>query len=327
MFTKFKSFIVRHKSSRYAYDVYFFLITLTLFTLGFLVPKEKKYVPDKLLKNQYEFNVTKLKKFKKHSIEFTDEQINNNDFVLEWSKKTLTQVYKKGTVLREFFSHIPKKMNEINTVDKKYIFISILLPIALRGNELVLEERELIKDAFISNNLSEIEYFSKRYKIKDYKKINFAKLSVKQVEEIKSKLLIKVNKIPISMILAQAIIESGWGSSRFAKEGNALFGEWTWQKGIGIKPKEKLDANYAVKNFSNISASLNSYILNLNRHEAYNEMRNYRNKKYKNGDPVTGYETANFLSGYAEIGYQYVTKVKDMIRFNKLERFENLVLK
>ena len=323
MFTKFKSFIVRHKSSRYAYDLYFFLITLTLFILGFLVPKDKKPDPDQLLQKQYEFNVTKLKK---HSIEFTDEQINNNDFVLEWSKKTLTQVHKKGTVSREFFNHIPKKMNEINTVDKKNIFISILLPIALRGNELVLEEREFIKDAISSNDLSQIEYFSKRYKIKDYKKINFAKLSVKQVEEIKSKLLIKVNKIPISMILAQAIIESGWGSSRFAKEGNALFGEWTWQKGIGIKPQEKLDANYSVKNFSNISASLNSYILNLNRHEAYNEMRNYRNKKYRNGDPITGYEAANFLSGYAEIGYQYVTKVKDMIKFNKLERFENLVL-
>ena len=323
MLTKFKSFIVRHKSSRYAYDLYFFLITLTLFILGFLVPKDKKFDPDQLLKKQYEFNLTKLKK---HSIEFTDEQINNNDFVLEWSKKTLTQVHKKGTVSREFFNHIPKKMNEINTVDKKNIFISILLPIALRGNELVLEEREFIKDAISSNDLSQIEYFSKRYKIKDYKKINFAKLSVKQVEEIKSKLLIKVNKIPISMILAQAIIESGWGSSRFAKEGNALFGEWTWQKGIGIKPQEKLDANYAVKNFSNISASLNSYILNLNRHEAYNEMRNYRNKKYRNGDPITGYEAANFLSGYAEIGYQYVTKVKDIIKSNKLKRFENLVL-
>ena len=323
MFTKFKSFIIGHNSSRYAYDLYFFLITLTLFILGFLVPKDKKPDPDQLLQKQYEFNVTKLKK---HSIEFTDEQINNNDFVLDWSKKTLTQVHKKGTVSREFFNHIPKKMNEINTVDKKNIFISILLPIALRGNELVLEEREFIKDAISSNDLSQIEYFSKRYKIKDYKKINFAKLSVKQVEEIKSKLLIKVNKIPISMILAQAIIESGWGSSRFAKEGNALFGEWTWQKGIGIKPQEKSDANYAVKNFNNISASLNSYILNLNRHEAYNEMRNYRNKKYRNGDPITGYEAANFLSSYAEIGYQYVTKVKDMIKFNKLERFENLVL-
>ena len=326
MFTKFKSFIIRHFKSKYPLDFYFFFITLTLFTLGFLVPKDRNNNQDYLLKKQYEDNVTNSKKLKKYNIEFTGDQINNNDFVLQWSKKILTQVQKKGTVPREFFNHIPNKMNEINTVDKKNIFISILLPIALRGNELVLEERELIKDAFNSNNLSQIEYFSKRYKIKDYKKINFALLNEKQLEEIRSILLIKVNKIPISMILAQAIIESGWGSSRFAKEGNALFGEWTWQKGIGIKPQEKLDANYSVKNFNNISASLNSYILNLNRHDAYNEMRSYRNKKYRNGDSITGYEAANFLSGYAEIGYQYVTKVKDMIKFNKLERFENLVL-
>ena len=326
MFTKFKSFIIRHLSSKYAPDFYFFFITLTLFTLGFLVPKDKNTNQDYLLKKQYENNVTNSKKLKKYSIEFTGDQINNNDFVLQWSKKILTQVQKKGTVPREFFNHIPNKMNEINTVDKKNIFISILLPIALRGNELVLEERKLIKDALNSNDLYQIEYFSKRYKIKGYKKINFVQLSDKQLEEIRSILLIKVNKIPISMILAQAIIESGWGSSRFAKEGNALFGEWTWQKGIGIKPQEKLDANYSVKNFNNISASLNSYILNLNRHEAYNEMRSYRNKKYINGDSITGYEAANFLSGYAEIGYQYVTKVKDMIKFNKLERFENLVL-
>jgi len=326
MFTKFKSFIIRHLSSKYAPDFYFFFITLTLFTFGFLVPKDKNTNQDNLLKKQYENNVTNSKKLKKYSIEFTGDQINNNDFVLQWTKKILTQVQKKGTVPREFFNHIPNKINEINIVDKKNIFISILLPIALRGNELVLEERELIKDAVNSNDLSQIEYFSKRYKIKGYKKINFVQLSDKQLEEIRSILLIKVNKIPISMILAQAIIESGWGSSRFAKEGNALFGEWTWQKGIGIKPQEKLDANYSVKNFNNISASLNSYILNLNRHEAYNEMRSYRNKKYTNGDPITGYEAANFLSGYAEIGYQYVTKVKDMIKFNKLERFENLVL-
>ena len=326
MFTKLKSFIIRHLSSKYAPDFYFFFITLTLFSLGFLVPKDKNTNQDYLLKKQYENNVTNSKKLKKYSIEFAGDQINNNDFVLQWSKKILTQVQKKGTVPREFFNHIPNKMNEINTVDKKNIFISILLPIALRGNELVLEERKLIKDALNSNDLYQIEYFSKRYKIKGYKKINFVQLSDKQLEEIRSILLIKVNKIPISMILAQAIIESGWGSSRFAKEGNALFGEWTWQKGIGIKPQEKLDANYSVKNFNNISASLNSYILNLNRHEAYNEMRSYRNKKYINGDPITGYEAANFLSGYAEIGYQYVTKVKDMIKFNKLERFENLVL-
>ena len=59
----------------------------------------------------------------------------------------------------------------------------------------------------------------------------------------------KINSIPISLILAQSIIESGWGVSRFAQEGNALFGQWTWNNADGIKPKGNLDANFSVKNF------------------------------------------------------------------------------
>ena len=138
--------------------------------------------------------------------------------------------------------------------------------------------------------------------------------------------MLKVNTIPISMILAQAIIESGWGTSRFAREGNALFGEWTWQKNTGIKPLQKLDANYSVKSFTNITESLNSYILNLNRHDAYKEMRSYRQKKIVNGKEISGYEIANFLDGYAEIGYVYVIKVKEMIISNKLYKYDNLQL-
>ena len=128
------------------------------------------------------------------------------------------------------------------------------------------------------------------------------------------------------MILAQAIIESGWGSSRFAKEGHALFGEWTWENDVGIKPKENLDANFSVKKFKNLLESMNSYILNLNRHPAYKNMRSYRDLMNKTGNIITGYDTANYLEGYAEIGLEYVTKVTNMIRTNKLYRFEDIVL-
>ena len=124
------------------------------------------------------------------------------------------------------------------------------------------------------------------------------------------------------MILAQAIIESGWGSSRFAQQGNALFGEWTWKNQAGIKPKDNLDANFSVKNFKNLLDSVNSYILNLNSHPAYKELRNYREKQIKTGKTVTGYEMAKFLEKYAEIGFEYVIKVTNMIKNNKLNEFE-----
>ena len=311
---------------KYRRDIYFLMITLFLFAVGFTVPIDQNSDKFFSLKKNYENNLKYLKKSKTVSTVIKDQQINNNSFVLQWSKKILTQAEKKSPISREFFLYIPNEINDNNTTDKKDIFISILLPIALRGNEIVLEERELIKNIFKYNDISGIQFFSKKYKIQNYKNINFTNLSDKQLDKLKSELMVKVNTIPISMILAQAIIESGWGTSRFAREGNALFGEWTWQKNTGIKPLQKLNANYSVKSFTNITESLNSYILNLNRHDAYKEMRSYRHKKIKNGNEVLGYETANFLDGYAEIGHVYVTKVKEMIISNKLYKYDNLQL-
>ena len=256
----------------------------------------------------------------------SSDQINNKGKVLFWSSQILNNVENKIPVARMYFPFIPKNISKYKTYEKKKVFLSILLPIALRGNELVLEERKSMKVAFIANNIYKIEYFAKKYKIENFKKINFGSLTSLQLKNIKKELLIKINKIPISMIIAQAIIESGWGSSRFAKEGNALFGEWTWNNNVGIKPKGNLEANFAVKSFPNILESLNSYILNLNSHRAYKQMRNYRELMLKTGKNITGYDTASYLENYAEIGLAYVEKVTEMINSNKLYKFENSVL-
>ncbi len=256
----------------------------------------------------------------------SSDQINNKDIVSEWSKKIMYYVENNLPIPRMYFPYIPKNINEFETQTKKNVFISILLPIALKGNESVLEERKLMKDAFSSNNIHKIESLAKKYNVKDFEKINFGNLTTTNIVKIKNELLMKINKIPLAMILSQSIIESGWGSSRFAQEGNALFGEWTWKKNVGIKPKGNLNANFAVKNFRNLSESLNSYILNLNRHPAYYEMRKFRAMKNKTGKKITGYDTANFLNNYAEIGFEYVIKIENMIKSNKLYRFRNAKL-
>ena len=271
-------------------------------------------------------NVNKLDKFNLNKNYLSSNQINEKDKVLSWSNQILNNVENQMPLARMYFPFIPKNINKYTTFEKKKVFLSILLPIALRGNELVLEERKLMKSAFLTNNIYKIEYFAKRYNVENYRTINFGSLTSVQLRKIKNELLIKINKIPISMIIAQAIIESGWGSSRFAKEGNALFGEWTWKNNVGIKPKGNLDANFSVKSFKNILESLNSYILNLNRHSAYNELRNYRALMLKTGNNITGYDSAAFLENYAEIGLAYVVKVTDMINSNKLYKFENSVL-
>ena len=128
------------------------------------------------------------------------------------------------------------------------------------------------------------------------------------------------------MMLAQAVIESGWGSSRFAKEGNALFGEWTWKSNAGLKPRDNLNANFSVKSFVNISDSVNSYMLNLNSHSAYKKMRDYRSLMMKNGEKISGSKMANYLDKYAEIGIEYVVKVTDIIHSNKFDKFDNIEL-
>ena len=312
--------------------LYLFVISL-LFLLGFIGPgfwkmnsPNFKFVVFQKDLNKDTIIVNKEVKFNFNNKYLSSDQINKKSKVIKWSNQVLRSIENQLPVPRMYFSSIPKNINEYKIFEKKKVFLSILLPIALRGNELALEERKRLKVAFLTNNIYKIEYFAKKYKVKNFTKINFGSLNSLQLRNIKKELLIKVNRIPVSMIIAQAIIESGWGGSRFAQEGNALFGEWTWKNNDGIKPNGNLDANFAVKSFKNISESLNSYILNLNRHPAYKEMRNYRSMMFKAGKDITGYDTAAYLENYAEIGLAYVEKVNDMIKSNKLYKFENSVL-
>ncbi len=303
---------------------------MLLILIGFLNPKIFKlnspvfnFLLFKRDLSEISSSIDRLDNFKINKKYLSSEQINKKDIVLEWSNRLINNVENDIAIARMYFPHIPKNINEYETHEKKKVFLSIILPIALKGNELVLEERQSMKAAFLVNNIYQIENLAKKYKVKNFKKINFSNLTTSNLIRIKEELLTKINKIPISMILAQSIIESGWGSSRFAQQGNALFGEWTWNKNVGIKPKGNLNANFAVKNFKNLLESINSYILNLNSHPAYAEMRKFRAFKYKMGKKITGYDTANFLSKYAEIGFEYVTKIENMIKNNNLYRFSD----
>ena len=325
--------IETNNSERKIHDIFFITFLILLLLIGLIGPRLLKIDSPtfnfSLVNKNFgkaSIAVNKLEKFKTNKNYLSSDQINNKNIVLEWSKKTLYNVKNDLPIARMYFPHIPKNINEFQTQTKKNVFLSILLPIALKGNELVLEERNVMRAAFLSKNIYKIEYLAKKYKVKNFKNINFSNITMSNLSEINKELSIKINKIPISLMLAQSIIESGWGSSRFAQEGNALFGEWTWKKNVGIKPKGNLDANFAVKNFKNLLESLNSYILNLNSHPAYSEMRKFRALKYKMGKKITGYETANFLNKYAEIGFEYVIKIEDMIKSNRLYKFQKAKL-
>ncbi len=315
------------------HEALFLLIILLLFLIGFLGPKFWK-IPQPLFNfkviqtnfTNHVVNIDRLNLFYSNNNYLSSDQFNNKDAVFNWSKVILNNVKNDVPIPRMYFPYIPRNISQYKTNNKKLTFIAILIPLALKGNELVLEERKLMKIAFSTNNIYQIERLSKKYKVKNFKKINFSKLNRSELRKIRLELLSKINSIPISLILAQSIIESGWGTSRFAQEGNALFGQWTWKIDDGIKPKENLDASFSVKNFDKLQDSVNSYILNLNTHKAYEKLRNFRKSQYDIGKKITGNDMANFLDKYAEIGFKYVTKVKNMIEKNQLNKYENSIL-
>ena len=320
-------------SLRSYHEILFLIFILLLFIIGFLGPKfwmiPQPLFNYKAIQNHFGnpvVSVDRLNQFYSNNNYLSSNQFNDKNVILKWSEIILDYVKNEVPIPRMYFPYIPKNISKYEINKKKSVFTAILLPIALRGNELVIEERKLMKIAFSTNNIYQIERFSKKYKVQNYKKINFSNLNRSELRMIKLELLNKINSIPISLILAQSIIESGWGSSRFAQEGNALFGQWTWKINDGIRPKKNLNANYSVKNFDNILDSVNSYILNLNTHPAYKELRDFRSLQIKMNKTVSGHDMANFLEKYAEIGFVYITKLKDMIKKNQLNKYENSTL-
>lgn len=322
--------------SAFSQNLYLIILAFMLFLSGVIgtafwkieISVFSKFLNNKVKNNSVELdqNLLNSDSLKLNKKSLSSSQIFDTNIAIAWSDRIFSNVDKGIALPRLFLSQLPNDLDKYEPVRKKKLFTSILLPIVLRANEIVLKERKSMEVAFLQHNIVKIKYFAERYKVNKLKEINFYNMSSMQIILIKDELLKKINRIPISMMLSQAAIESGWGSSRFAREGNALFGEWTWKNNSGLKPRDNLNANFSVKSFKNISESVNSYMLNLNSHPAYKEMRNYRSLILKDGKSLVGSETANYLDKYAETGLKYVVKVTSLIKSNKFNKFDNIKL-
>ena len=132
--------------------------------------------------------------------------------------------------------------------------------------------------------------------------------------------------IPTSLAIAQAAKETGWGTSRFAQEGNALFGQWTWS-GEGLKPKDAEEGkNHKVMKFNILQASVRAYQRNLNTHPTYKDLRKARAEFRDSNKPLDSLELSNYLNKYAETGNQYVEVLQQIIKQNKLKDFDDAKL-
>ena len=135
-----------------------------------------------------------------------------------------------------------------------------------------------------------------------------------------------MDEIPVSLAIAQAAKETGWGTSRFAQEGNALFGQWTWS-GEGLKPKEaEKGKGHKVMKFNVLQASVRAYQRNLNTHSTYRDFRRARAELRDLGKPLDSLELSKYLNKYAETGNQYVEVLQKIIKQNKLKDFDDAKL-
>ena len=248
------------------------------------------------------------------------------EIAIAWSQNFLNQIQIEQKVSRVYFTQLPSDLNSYEIEDKKKIFISIMLPLLLKGNEMVLDERLSMIQFLKIKDFKELIKLCKKYKIKKIDCNNIGSLDNTELEIIRKELLNKINVFPISMMLAQAIVESGWGVSRFAQKGNALFGQWTWDKKKGISPAGINKPSFAVKSFINLQDSVDAYILNLNTHPAYSKLRNYRELIGKS-ENFKGNKFSKYLDKYAIIGFDYVKKINSMINNNDLEKFNSLRFK
>lgn len=208
---------------------------------------------------------------------------------------------------------------ELSTEERKKTFFMSLLPMVLLANQSIEEERrELLAllEQFKGTRTLEPEEREWVMRLTRNYGLRGDPLTDHRTRNI---LLRRIDIIPPSLALAQAANESGWGTSRFVREGNNLFGQWTFTPGTGIVPANRPPgATYEVQRFNNLNASIRSYFKNLNTHSAYQGLRLTRERLREAGQPVTGRTLAGGLQRYSTRGDEYVREIRAMIDHNNL---------
>ena len=237
--------------------------------------------------------------------------------LFEDTKYSLKDVRKTKLVKPVALTLLPNEIKMIeNTSKRKEFFIQIVLPLILKENSNIKIDRKRLFSIINKSNNTDLE---KKWLERKYKQYGVPSKDL-------SILKIRMDEIPVSLALAQAAKETGWGTSRFAQEGNALFGQWTWS-GEGLKPKDA-DKNegHKVMKFNVLQASVRAYQRNINTHATYKEFRKERAKLRDDGKPLDSMRLSEFLNKYAETGNQYVEVLQKIIKQNNLQDFDDAKL-
>ena len=346
-----KDFIVKKKANKKLLNndfkvlYYTFLSSLALILIFFLIPitvefKKNTIIASKEIENNSKTNFEKvldqkdLKKF-----ESTDEGLGTEYFEdilddevpddsIRFSAQEIEKLFRetdynlinvrKTKLVQPFpIAHLPKEMKIIEgTKKKKNLFIQIILPLILEENNRVKSDRKKLFAILNKSNNSTAEKEWLNQKFKQYGVLNKDLLTLK----------VRMDIVPVSLAIAQAAKETGWGKSRFALEGNALFGQWTWS-GEGIKPAgADDDTTHKVMKFKVLRTSVKAYLRNLNTHSSYKRFRLVRAVLRDNGKNLDSLVLSNYLDKYAATGEKYIVILKKIIKQNNLKDFDDVQL-
>ena len=319
------------------------LSSLIIISVFFIAPmfiefKEDRKTLSKNFENNSKNNLKKLLENKKPKLDGgLDEEFLFED-ILTFDEQPIDTVRLSAATIEELFKStnydlkdvrknklvkpvsltlLPHEIKKIeNTKRRKDLFIQIILPLVIKENNYIRLDRKKLFSILNKNKNSKNEKRWLELKFKQYGVIK------KDVSTLK----IRMDEIPVSMAIAQAAKETGWGTSRFAQEGNALFGQWTWS-GEGIKPAgADDDSTHKVMKFKILQASVKAYQRNLNTHSSYKEFRGARAELRDNKKELDSMILSNYLDRYAETGKKYVKILQQIIKQNQLTDFDDAKL-
>jgi len=228
---------------------------------------------------------------------------------------------REATVPRVYLGRLPGDLVDLTDIDRrKRLFVRTMLPLVLRVNAAILRERAFLHDMIRKDDHGEAPTPGEQRRLEI-----LAEHFGTEPDDL-DQLLMRVDVIPPSLAIAQSAIESGWGTSRFAQEGNALFGQWTFGES-GLVPEAAAEgSSHRVRAFEKLIDSVSAYAFNLNTHRAYTEFRERRAALRRSGRMLLGTDLAPTLRRYSERGDDYVRDLRVIQQENRLAAFDRAQL-
>ena len=339
-FFKFKGINNSLKSFYYTGVMSLIVILFFLVTPKFIILKNNLFVKSIEIKNESKSNLEKVLSGKKIKEEQADELDNLQIFedIFQYEDIPTSTVRLNASTIKQLFKDtkynlkdvrksklvkpvnlelLPNEMKMIeSTKERKNLFIQIILPLILEENNQIKFDRKKLFAILNRSNNSNSE--------KKWLNMKFKQYGVKNKDLLTLK--VRMDEIPVSLAIAQGAKETGWGTSRFALEGNALFGQWTFS-GNGIKPLGA-DSNqsHKVMKFQVLQASVRAYFRNLNTHSSYRDFRKFRAAARDNNEKLDSLSLADYLDEYAATGVKYTEILKKIIKQNSLKDFDDVKL-